>query len=173
MNHPHRHRLHGDAVRLERWHRNVIYGISTLLAASGILWLAFHFFVHYKGAFGDAPHPLTAWWLKLHGAAAMLALLGTGSMTLTHMRRAWHLRRNRGSGTALAAATIVLAASGYLLYYAGSEAMRAATSIAHWTVGLACIALLPFHVLLGRRGSRRRLASPVRDEPLRLARQGD
>lgn len=150
----HRHRPHGETIRLERWHRMFIYGISLALAATGILWLLFHYFIHAQGAFGQKPHPLTMWWLRLHGAAAMLALVGAGSLTLTHMRRAWRLRRNRGWGGALGTATVILLATGYLLYYASDEDSRSIVSLMHWIVGLACVALVPLHARLGRPRSR-------------------
>ena len=151
---PHHHRPHGEALRLERWHRLVVYGVSLALTITGLLWLLFHYFVHQQGAFGQKPHPLTMWWLRLHGAAAMLALVGAGSLTLTHMRRAWRLRRNRGWGGALGMASIILIATGYLLYYAADEDLRNVTSLSHWIVGLACVALLPLHARLGRLQSR-------------------
>jgi len=162
----HRHRPHVESIRLERWHRFAMYGVCVVLAASGILWLVFHHFVHYKGAFGEAPHPLTVWWLKLHGAAAMLALICAGSLILTHMRRAWRSRRNRGSGGSLAVISIILTGTGYLLYYAADENLRAAASLVHWTVGIACVGIFPGHVWLGRRRSRRHRAESVCEEQM-------
>lgn len=155
--HPHRQRPHGESIRLERWHRLVVYGIASALAATGMLWLLFHYFVHAQGAFGQKPHPLTMWWLRLHGAAAMLALIGAGSMVLTHMRRAWRVRRNRGWGGTLGMATVILIVTGYLLYYASDEDVRNVVSKAHWVVGLVCVALLPLHARLGRPQSRKSL----------------
>ena len=156
MNRPHRHhRTHGDAIRLERWHRMLMYGTALVLAASGLLWLVFHYFVHYHGNFGPAPHPLTAWWLRLHGAAAMLALVATGSLVVTHMRRAWRAGLNRRSGGALAAILVLLIVSGYLLYYAGDDDLRAFASLTHWIVGIAVTLAFPLHVHLGRRRARR------------------
>ena len=161
--HPHRHRPHGESIRLERWHRLVVYGISAAMAATGILWLLFHYFVHEQGAFGQKPHPLTMWWLRAHGAAAMLALVGAGSLTLTHMRRAWRLRRNRGWGGVLGMATVTLIVTGYLLYYASDEDLRSVVSLMHWIVGLACVALVPLHVRFGRPHSRRLVPSGAED----------
>ena len=154
MIHLNRHRPHGETIRLERWHRIAIHGIALALAASGLLWLVFHYFIHTQGAFGVKPHPLTAWWLRLHGAAAMLALVGAGSLTLTHMRRAWRTRRNRWCGGALAVVTMVLAVTGYLLYYASAEETRTAMSLTHWAIGIIAIGLLPLHVRRGRNRSR-------------------
>jgi hypothetical protein len=38
-----------------------------------------------------------------------------------------------------------LVLSGYLLYYAGGDAFRAAVSLGHWTVGLIALLLLLLH----------------------------
>jgi hypothetical protein len=62
-------------MRLSMRHRQWIYWISALLFGSGALWLICHYFVRIEGEFGPAPHPLESWALRVHGAAAMLALV--------------------------------------------------------------------------------------------------
>jgi hypothetical protein len=48
-------------------------------------------------------------------------------------------------GLVLLAIYIWLVLTGYLLYYAGSDAFRAAVSLGHWTVGLAALFFLLLH----------------------------
>ena len=150
----HRQRRPGGApptgVRLERWHRYALYATLALVLASGLLWLLFHDFVRVTTSWGEGPHPLESWWLRLHGLAAMLTLVALGSLLLTHVVRAWRLGRNRASGGALAASLVLLIATGYALYYFGGEESRPAISLVHWVCGLVAVVLIAAHVALGR-----------------------
>ena len=137
--------------RLGNTHRRALYAMFVLLLVSGLLWLGFHYFVSLKTDFGDTHHLLEAWWLKLHGLAAMLALIGFGSLMPGHIRNAWQHRKNRGSGGSMVALMAVLAFTGYFLYYVGGEEIRQFTSVAHWLIGLALMPLLILHIVLGRR----------------------
>jgi len=158
---------HAGDVRLERWHRRALYATGSLLTASGALWLLFHYFLRSATPWGEGPHPLEAWWLRLHGLAAMLTLLALGSLLATHVGRAWRRGRNRASGGALAAALVLLIATGYALYYFAGEESRPAISLVHWVFGAVAIVLVLAHVALGRgltaaRRRPRRHASPAR-----------
>ncbi len=137
--------------RLGNVHRRLLYAAFAVLLISGLLWLGFHYFISIKGEFGDAHHPLEVWWLKLHGLAAMLALIVFGSLMPGHIRNAWRHQKNRGSGGSMIALVLLLALSGYLLYYAGGEELRQLSSIAHWVIGLVMLPLLILHIVLGRR----------------------
>ena len=146
--HPHPRAV---AIQLERWHRVSLYFVFAMLTLSGALWLVFHYFVLVPGAFGLRHHPLEIWCLKLHGAFAMLALLFVGSLMAHHVKRAWHLRRNRASGTIAVAVNAFLIATGYLLYYFGGEDTRPWISALHWGVGMAIPIVLFLHIRFGRR----------------------
>ncbi|MBS0396373.1 MAG: DUF4405 domain-containing protein [Proteobacteria bacterium] len=140
---------------LERWQRRTMWAVLTLLAGSGALWLVFHHFLRVATEFGERPHALEVWWLRLHGLAAMLALLALGALAATHVRRALRQHRNRRSGLALGLLLGALVGSGYALYYFGGEETRPVISLVHWTVGLAVVAMLLAHGWLGRaRGAR-------------------
>jgi CHASE2 domain-containing sensor protein len=89
--------------------------------------------------------------LKVHGAAAFVAMLALGAMGAVHARRAWVLRRNRFSGLIVATAFGLLVLSGYALYYLVDEITRPAVSILHWSVGLALVPMLVVHIAVGRR----------------------
>jgi hypothetical protein len=161
LKHP-KHSLHRASIRpplirfrLERWHRLSLYGVSGLLAASGILWLVVHYFFRVAGEFGETVNPLEPWTMKLHGAAAMAALFFVGSLLNSHMRRAHHARRNRYSGWGMATLLALLTISGYALYYLASESSRPLWSATHWVLGLLFPALLVLHIFLGRRAARR------------------
>ena len=120
------------------------------LFASGALWLVFHYFLQTEGQFGPAPHPLEQWWLRLHGAAAMLALLVVGSLLPIHLRRGWHQRRNLPLGIVLSSAVLLLTLSGYALYYVGAEEARPWISVLHWGIGMPAPVALVWHIARGR-----------------------
>ncbi|MBI1365804.1 MAG: hypothetical protein GC153_07565 [Alphaproteobacteria bacterium] len=123
-------------------------GLVTLTLAglwtTGAVWLVLRNFLESSGEFGRAPHPLEHPMLAAHGLFAFAALFLLGVVWTRHIAFAWRKGMRRPSGVLLVALTIVLIASGYLLYYAGDDGVRAKTSLIHEAVGLA--ALLPFLV---------------------------
>ena len=91
--------------------------------------------------------------MRIHGAAAMLALILVGAALALHAAAGWRERKNRASGALLGGALAILAATGYLLYYSGNEAAREAASLAHWLLGAALPIFLLCHIWLGERPS--------------------
>jgi len=145
----------GESIRLGPWHQGAIYGATTALAVSGIIWLVVDYFVATPGEYGPQIHPLEPWMLRLHGAAAMAGLIIYGSLMPVHIRRAWTIRRNIALGIGLVAFMLLLTVTGYLLYYAGDENTRPVISAVHWILGLAVPALLVWHVVSGRNLARK------------------
>lgn len=137
-------------MRLSVTHQVWIYVTSCLLFFSGALWLYFHYFVQIEGEFGPQVHPLEPWWLKLHGAAVMLFLFVLGTLLLSHMDKAWRLRRNLYTGIVFVVVNALLIVTGYMLYYFGGETARPIISLVHWVVGLAVPVLIGLHVWRGR-----------------------
>lgn len=139
--------------RLPAWHRRLLQGSGLLLLATGGLWLALHYSVG-AGA-GELPHPLEAWCLRLHGAAAFAGLFVLGLLAATHIpqgwrlseRRRWSNQRRSGLWLCVGAATLVL--TGYLLYYFAPETIRPALGWAHAAVGAAVASGIVWH----RRGA--------------------
>lgn len=140
-----------DGLRLPAWIRRWVYlaGLACLLTGAG--WLAFEYGVRIEGPFGPEAHPLQRTWLIAHGAAAMVALWAFGLLWLAHVRRGWPRRRNRGSGGFMVGCVLALAASGWGLYYLGSETLRPWLSAFHWVLGFLAALALPLHIALGRR----------------------
>ena len=69
-----RHMPHAHGLRLASRHRGLAYATFAAIWFTGILWLIFHYFLQRQGEFGAEPHPLEAWWLRLHGAVAFVVL---------------------------------------------------------------------------------------------------
>ena len=101
----------------------------------------------------ELPHPAEPWSLKLHGAAAMAILIILGTLLPTHVRFAWHARRNRPNGIALLAFFVLLVVTGYGLYYLGDERLRSWTSWLHLGIGIALPAMIILHIWSGRRSN--------------------
>lgn len=140
-----------DGVRLAGWHRYTLYIVVAALTVTGIAWLLLHYFGRQTGEFGVVAHPLEPWSLKLHGFASMLVLFFIGTLLNGHMRRSWKIRRNHISGLILALGMLLLALTGYALYYVAGEEARPVISAIHWIIGLASPVALVAHIVLGRR----------------------
>jgi hypothetical protein len=155
-------------MRLSNGHRRWIYWSGAALFATGALWLLFHYFLRRHGPFGETGHPLEVWWLRLHGACAMLVLVVLGSLLPIHVRRGWHQRRNLLAGCMVSAIALLLIVSGYGLYYYGGEDGRPWISAFHWLLGLGTPALLVWHIWSGRH-SVDRLHSPAKPDAVQYA----
>lgn len=134
-----------DKVRFSHIQRWFIYLSLLLLAITGVIWLVVDFSVDQELLDYQALR-WQAWALKVHGGAAYLGLIGFGSVLAQHVARGWYLRRNRISGSALIALMLILAVSGYLLYYVAGEASREWTSLLHWLSGVLGCAAFPLHL---------------------------
>ena len=136
-----------DSIRLKRSQRYFLYAVLALVFRSGVAWA----YWNYIRSPGDFQTNAKSWAMKIHGAAAMAILVLIGMLLSGHVRFAWRARRNRANGSIFLRAFAVLTITGYGLYYAGGESLRAWTSWIHLAVGLALPILLVIHIFLGRR----------------------
>jgi hypothetical protein len=128
--------------------RYFLYTVLVLLFLSGAAWAYWNYVVASPGDFEIGAK---SWAMKIHGAAAMAILVLIGMLLNSHVRFAWRARRNRTNGSIFLSTFGVLTITGYGLYYAGGERLRAGTSWIHLAVGLALPILLLIHISLGRR----------------------
>jgi hypothetical protein len=126
----------------------LLYSVLALLLFSGAMWAFWNYLVLSPGNFEMTAK---AWAMKIHGAAAMAILVLLGMLITGHVRFAWRAHRNRINGSLFLGAFGVLTVTGYGLYYAGGERLRAWTSWIHLGVGLALPLLLILHIWLGKR----------------------
>jgi hypothetical protein len=138
---------HHLSPRLSPRHRWWAWGILGLLWLSGAAWLYCRYGLVQHGEFGDLPHPLQGWVLRLHGLAAFASLWLLGLLWGIHITRAWPTRKRRYTGIGMFAAASMLVLSGYLLYY-GGESLRDIASPLHWLLGLASLPLALAHMPL-------------------------
>jgi len=155
---------------LKRSHRLCLYVVLALLFVSGAAWAYWNYLVAEPG---DVLASTKSWAMKIHGAAAMASLVLIGTLLTGHIRFAWRARRNRVNGVILLFVFGTLTISGYMLYYAGGEQVRAWTRWIHLGVGLSIPVLIALHLVLGKRTRPRPmarkhgllLATDARDEP--------
>lgn len=138
-------------MRLPQWQRRCFYAVFSVLLASGVAWLVAHFFLRAASAFGMMVHPLEPWSMKLHGAAAMLALWLIGTLLHLHIRRGLVTGRNLAAGWSMIVLLALLTLTGYALYYIAGEESRPLWSVAHWAAGLLLLPLVWLHVATGRK----------------------
>ena len=152
-----------SSFRLSRPLKGTVYLAFGALLLTGAGWMLAQTHLEEEG-WETIPRLL----LKVHGGAAMLALLLLGALTL-HVKRGWLANRNRLSGAVLVAVNVFLVVSGYGLYYASDEALRAWLSRWHAWIGLGIFILLPAHVIAGhwirRRLHERKAAQLPQVEP--------
>jgi MFS family permease len=110
--------------------RALIYAALLALLATGVLWQL------------DLQRALL---MKIHGAAAMAGMVLLGALLARHVPCGWKKRANRISGAALLMASLWLVVSGYALYYAGSESLRAVASQTHFWIGVALAVVFALH----------------------------
>src|SRR5204862_1689329 len=137
-----------DSIRLKPLQRYFLYAVVALLFFSGVAWAYWNYLAVSPGDFETSAK---TWAMKLHGAAAMAILVLVGMLLTGHVRFAWRARRNRGNGSLFLGGFGILIVTGYGLYYAGGESLRAWTSWIHLAVGLALPLLLILHIWLGKR----------------------
>ncbi len=134
---------------LKRSFRYSVYAAFAVLLLTGAGWLVADW---QKNIAGDEIwQQAAATMLMVHGGAAMLALLLLGALIPVHLLRAWRSRKNRISGSIMAAFNAVLIVTAFGLYYLGSEEVRPWISWIHLTAGFALSLMLPLHIWLGRR----------------------
>ncbi|KAF5409511.1 MAG: hypothetical protein Udaeo2_02940 [Candidatus Udaeobacter sp.] len=112
-----------DSIRLKRSQRYFLYAVLALVFWSGVAWA----YWNYLRSPEDFQTNAKSWAMKIHGAAAMAILVLIGMLLNGHVRFAWRVRRNRANGSIFLSAFAVLTITGYGLYYAGGESLRAWT----------------------------------------------
>ena len=142
------HHKRSRVGHLPRWQRISTHLIFAICALSGL-----GFFLKREMGMDLNDIPARSF-LVWHGISAAFALLAFGAVLPGHIRGAWNVRRNRGSGIFMTLVMGALMLSGLLLYY-GEEEWHDAVLWAHWLAGFAAFAIFPLHLVLGHRANTR------------------
>jgi len=140
-------------MRLKTAFRFALYGIFSLLFASGAIWIYADQMKNNADMDTDRWQQAAAFLLSLHGGSAMVTLMLLGALGPLHVQRAWRAKKNRATGIASIAMYGLLIATAFGLYYAGSEALRPWISTIHIAFGLAVPAVVAAHIMVGRASS--------------------
>ena len=148
-----------DLIRLRPFHRRLLYGVLALLFSSGAAWAYWNYLVvtprfrdQRKGMGDKDPRR------RCDGDFGVVGMLLTGHVRFAG---AW---LEPWQGSLFLRTFGILTVTGYGLYYAGGESLRAWTSCIHLAVGLALPLLLILHIWLGKRT---RPAAQLRKRPFR------
>jgi hypothetical protein len=127
--------------------RYSIYAAFATLFLTGAWWLV----ADWQKEGDEIWQQIAANLLMVHGGLAMLALMLLGALIPLHLSRAWRMKRNRVSGSVMAAINAVLIATAFGLYYLGSDTLRPWISWIHIGTGTFLCLMFPLHIMLGRR----------------------
>ena len=125
--------------------RLAVYAILGALWLSGCAWLVLNQFFESKGPFGVTPHPWEGAILTLHGILAIMSMYLFGWLTARHLLVRWPERSRRLSGATLAASFVVLAVSGFALFFVSGDRWQRPAALAHDVLGLGILALAIQH----------------------------
>ena len=145
MHEPHA-RIRHKTVRPGRTQRRVLYAATLALLLSGITWLLAHYALPLPE--DAARHPLEPWAMRIHGAATFFGMATLGALWANHVLPAWRQGQRRSTGLPVLATWMLLALSGYGLYYLADEDWRGICSNSHIAVGLALPLLLAAHIVV-------------------------
>ena len=132
--------------RLSSVHRRLVYAVGVVLLLSGLYWAAIHYLGESIGFDPRQALAANALLMKIHGGAAMIALILLGSLLPGHVRFGWRGAVNKKTGILMLVLAGLLIGSGYLLYYAGDEMVRQLSSYVHLGLGVALPLPLVTHV---------------------------
>lgn len=133
-------------ARHERW----TYGVLAAVYFTGVAWLVLRYGVRDDGL-ESGWSIARVWALRAHGAAAMATLVAVGTLLAVHVPGGWRLRSNLRSGIGMLAVMALLVLTGWLLYYASGETLRAWSSWVHIAIGAAAPLGLVWHLAYRRR----------------------
>jgi hypothetical protein len=140
-------RTESGPLKLPRLRRYTLYGVCMGVWLTGAVWLIYHYFLRTQGRFGLVNNPLEVWWLRLHAAFSFWAIWMFGLLWGIHIVRGWNANWRRWSGGTVVGFAAVLILTGYGLYYITGESWRSWTSLTHWILGLAALAVFFVHWL--------------------------
>jgi heme A synthase len=139
-----------------KWFFSLLNGVVSMLFLSGCLLAPTTLDTRLEWdvpwQLDGAQRVLTA---SLHGLLAFIMLGIVGALWSVHMRFNWRHRKHRRSGLGLAILWLLLMLTGVGIYYLGDAQASRAAAVFHLAAGMLVIFWYAWHVLLGRRQSRR------------------
>jgi uncharacterized membrane protein len=145
---------------LPRALKRPVYAVALAVLVTGVAWIALH--AAPRNFLDQAlSRQLQSQLLKLHGAAAMLALISFGGLLAAHVLPALKRPENRNAGITLLACAGILTLTGWGLYYVGDEELRGWASDLHVVIGVAAPLICAWHLSYRKRGAARHAFLPT------------
>ena len=138
--------------RMPRRQRLAVYLVSTLLWATGIVWLVLDQFFARQEQFGRTPHPLESPLLLAHGILAIGSAYLLGWVSARHVLLWWTAGLRRVSGAVFAALLALLGLTGFALFFLSSDRWQRFAQLSHDALGLGIVLFALQHWFFGRRG---------------------
>ena len=135
---------------MPRRQRLAVYLVSTLLWATGIVWLVLDQFFARQEQFGRTPHPLESPLLLVHGIVAILSMYVLGWVSARHVLQWWTAGLRRLSGGVFATLMALLGLSGFALFFLSSDHWQRVAKLTHDVLGVAILLFALQHWFLGR-----------------------
>lgn len=139
-----------EKLKLGNSQRRLLYTATALLWITGVVWLILHYYFNTPLQFETRSSSLEPMMIKIHGLAAMLFLIMTGSLMM-HIRRGLALKLNLLSGVSMIGLCGILTLTAWMLYYCSADAWRSNASIVHSLLGTIFPAAIFFHIMIGRK----------------------
>jgi hypothetical protein len=143
---------------MPRRQRAAVYVVSTLLWASGLLWLILDEFFSRQEQFGRTPHPLESPLLLIHGIVAIIGAYVLGWISARHVLMWWSAGLRRVSGVTFATLVAILSLTGFALFFLSSDEWQRFAKITHEALGAVIVIFALQHWLFGRRTASNRAA---------------
>lgn len=103
---------------------------------SGCAWLLLHQFFASPTEFGEARHPFEPALLLTHGVLSIVTAYLFGWIMARHAAEAWTLHKRRISGSLLTSLLVILAISGFALFFLSDDAWQLRSTQVHEVLGL-------------------------------------
>jgi hypothetical protein len=114
--------------------RATVIGIFGALWLSGCAWLVLHFFFSQRSDFGPVESPWSPTLLRVHGWIAVVSVFLLGWVTARHVSDRFFQAQRRVSGLSMVTLAVILALTGYGLYYTTGH-LHGVAAIVHETIG--------------------------------------
>ena len=147
-------------MKLSTRHELWTHVILAAVYFTGIAWLVLRYGVADSGL-ETGWTVARAWLLRAHGAAAMLTLVSIGSLLALHVPSGWRTGTNLRSGIGMLALLALLAVTGWFLYYASGDTLRAGAKYLHIAIGAAAPLALLWHLAYRHRAAAAKSPDPA------------